>query len=162
MSSETVSSGAPAVSSSGDRWLCGLGYVLLAGAPFTAGVSGLVGGVLAMARQSLAEPLARSHYRFQARIFWIAAVVLLISVIAMTFGGLSLIYDIFQDVGGRAHGWDAWDLAAADEQHARVHPAGVIGAAAGVLGVLAGAIWLIAASMFGLVRLLSDAPVGRR
>jgi len=162
MSSQTVSSGGGAVSSSADRLLCGLGYVLLGAAPFTAGITGLAGGVLAMARTGSAEPLAKSHWRFQTRIFWIAVVVGLIGVAAMMFGGLSLIYDIFRDVGGRGQGWDAWDLAAVDERHAQCHPGGLVGAVAGGMGVLAAAIWAIAASMFGLVRLLSDDPIGRR
>jgi uncharacterized membrane protein len=134
------------------------GYALLFLSVFMAGVPALATFVLALAHRRDAHPVARSHFRFQLRIFYTA--ILFIGLAAgslITAGGLALtrvvsfVHDHLPGLadvtaGGGPGGWS-------------VMLAGVLTAAALLLFVLA-AIWLMGASAFGFLRLLAGKPIG--
>jgi uncharacterized membrane protein len=158
--SETVSSGPSSSSSSEDHLLAALGYLLLLAAPCCFGVSALVAVALAYGRKPAAQPLTLGHYGFQTRIFWIGLVLALLMVLAAAFGAAVLYGDVMAAV--REHVSLADYFAAASQlDDIKFHPTGVIALiVSGLLG-LATTIWLIVTSVFGLVRLASNQPIGR-
>ncbi len=151
--SDTFSSGASTASSSGDR-IDGVDervpayvvYGLLFIAPFTSGLTGLIGGVLAHVLKGPGVSIAQSHIRFQIKIFWISIMMMLPLVVGLLVG-LTLFFTQL------AAGVDVSQLDA---------PIWVIPAFA-LIGLLAAAswLWLLGASIFGLVRLAGNRPIGR-
>lgn len=149
--SDTFSSGAGAASSSRDRKEVGeqvpayIVYALLFISPFTGGIAGLIGGVLAHVLKGPARSIAQSHIRFQLKIFWVAVVLVLPLLIGLVTGLTSFLMEL---VGG------------ADITTMTVEP-WVIPAVI-VAGLMAGASWLwqLGASVFGIARLASNRPIG--
>ena len=143
--SDTGSSGAGGFSSSGDAIPAFVIYALLFISPFTCGLTGLIGGVLAHVLRTPAKSIAQSHIRFQIRIFWIAVLLVLPLVFALMAG----LTAFFMELAGGT------DITRMD-----VEP-WVIPAFVGA-GVLAGASWLwqLLASVFGIARLASNRPIG--
>ena len=70
--SDMVSRGPAAATSNDDRILATLLYALLFLTPFFLGFPALLAVVAAYVRRPHADALARTHYDFQIRIFWIA------------------------------------------------------------------------------------------
>lgn len=99
-------------------------YLLLILAPFTGGLSALVGWVVTMAAKGGADGLALDHLRRQARLFWTAMVFAVPIGLAAFVGWLTRIVLI-----GYPIGWAA-------------------GLAFFILSV-----WLVLTSFFGLLRL---------
>ncbi len=81
----------PAPASPLARIVAFAGYGLLLLGFLTAGASAFIGLILAYANRDGAPPLVRSHYRFQIRIFWIEA--------AMIVAALALATSAFFDAG---------------------------------------------------------------
>ena len=159
--SDTVSSGTSAPSSSEDRGLAFLGYGLLLISPFLAGMSGLVGVVLAYVRRSGAAPLERSHYNFQIRIFWIAVAIFAAAVIAFAVGAGYLISDLVNAATNNGEQWDAWEVAAFEDENIRFHGESIVGfLIALVLGGLS-VLWVFVSSLIGIFLLADQKPVGR-
>ena len=151
--SDTFSSGANASPSSGDRIGGGdalvpayIVYGLLFISPFTSGLTGLIGGVLAHVLKSPAVTIAQSHIRFQIKIFWISVIMMLPLIVGLLVG-LTLFFTQL------AAGVDVSQL----DAPIWVIPAFVL------TGLLAAAswLWLLGASIFGLVRLANNRPIGR-
>ena len=61
-------------------------YGLLFIAPFTSGLTGLIGGVLAHVLKGPGVSIAQSHIRFQIRIFWISVMMMLPLVVGLLVG----------------------------------------------------------------------------
>jgi len=73
----------PPASGGLDRGLAMFGYLCLFFTVFFAGVPAFVAVVLAYARQDDADPVSRSHLRFQISVFWWAFGLTVLSAIAM-------------------------------------------------------------------------------
>jgi uncharacterized membrane protein len=140
-----------------DRIVAMGSYGLLFVSVFTFGVPALAAVALAIFHRDDAQPLIRSHYRFQIRIFLTAFLfVILAGISALLGGGLALS-----------------QLVSFIELHAR-QVAAVIGTdtggreawAAGGLVIAAflffglSVLWTLAASAFGFLRLAANRPIG--
>lgn len=107
-------------------------YGLYLGAPFTAGVTGLVGALMASSRQRRSGPLSASHFRFQVWTFGASAGAALTGGFWATVGSIA-------SVSNRTGG----DLALAG---------GALAASAGI--------GFVAATLFGLTRAAGGEPIG--
>jgi uncharacterized membrane protein len=159
--SDALSRGPAASASSDDRVLSGLVYVLIFASPFFAGFTALIGIVLAYVRSTAGEPIARSHYRFQIRIFWIGLGLLVLSIAALLLGAGVVFTHIFEVAMRHGGGWDAWDASFSDGSNAHLNLAGLILVLLGALILGADMLWLMLASVFGFARLVSGEAVGR-
>lgn len=158
---DTVSRGPAATASSEDRVLAAIVYALLFLTPFFAGVTALIAVVLAYVRRPAAEALSRSHYAFQIRMFWIGLVLLVLSVV-LGLVGAGVLITHFLDVSLRqGGGWDAWDVSFNDNGVTHLNLAGLTVLVLSGLLLLGDMLWLMLASVFGVARLLSGAPIGR-
>lgn len=159
--SDAVSRGPAATASSEDRILTVLVYVLLFVTPFFAGVTALIGVVLAYVRRPAAEALCRSHYAFQIRVFWIVFAVLAAAAIA-AFTGAGVLISHFFDVTVRSGaGLDGWDVSFGDGGPSHLNVAGLVMLILSFVLGTAGLLWTMLASVFGLARLLSGEPIRR-
>lgn len=151
--SDTVSSGTGASSSSADR-VAGLDgavpayiiYALYFIAPFTSGVTALIGVIMAHVLKSPGVSIAGSHLRFQIKVFWIALVMLLPIVAGVVFGLTSFVMELAGGADVTTMRLDPW-----------VIPAAV---AAGLLA-LGSTFWIWGASLFGILKLANDRSIGR-
>jgi uncharacterized membrane protein len=159
--SETVSSGTAAPPSSDDRNLAFLVYALLFCAPFVAGFTGLVGVVVSYVRRREAEPVVRTHYQFQIRVFWVAIVLAALACLSVLVGIGGLLADVINTATNKGRGWDAWDVASFSGADVHVHAAWVMALVLGGAVGVAASLWVMVASVFGLARLASHQPVGR-
>lgn len=143
--SDTGSSGASGFSSSGDAIPAFIIYALLFISPFTCGLTGLIGGVLAHVLRSPAASLVQSHIRFQIRIFWIAVLLALPLVFGLMAGLTAFFMELISGTDITRMDVEPW-----------VVPAFI------AAGVLAGASWLwqLLASVFGIARLATNRPIG--
>lgn len=143
--SDTGSRGTGGFSSSGDAIPAFVIYALLFISPFTAGLAGLIGGVLAHVLRSPGKSLVQSHIRFQIRIFWIAVLLLLPLAFALMAGLTAFFMELAAGTDITTMGVEPWVIPA------------FIGA-----GILAAAswIWQLGASVFGVARLASNRPIG--
>ena len=159
--SDAVSSGPAASASSDDRVLSGLVYVLLFAAPFFAGITALIGVVLAYVRRTTADPVARGHYEFQIRSFWIAVALLVLAIAALLLGAGVVFTHVFEMALRQGGGWDAWDASFSDGSNAHLNLAGLLLAVVGALILGADMLWLLLSAVFGFARLVSGEGVGR-
>jgi uncharacterized membrane protein len=159
--SETVSSGTAAPPSSDDRNLAFLVYALLFFGPFLAGLSGLVGVVIAYVRRSVADPVERSHFAFQIREFWIAVVLMAVAGLSALVGVGGVISDLIEAATNQGRGWDAWDVAALGREDLHIQAAWIMAVIGGALIGAVASLWVMAASVFGAVRLAGHQPIGR-
>jgi uncharacterized membrane protein len=159
--SDTVSRGPAAAASSEDRIIAGLTYGLLFLTPFFGGLTTLIAVVLAYVRRRGADPISRTHYDFQLRIFWIGAAVLAASIVATLLGAGVLISHALEFHARNGSGWDAWDVSFGDDSNAHLNVGGLIVLALSALAATVGVLWMMLASVFGLARLLSSEPIGR-
>lgn len=151
--SETVSSGAGASSSSADR-VAGADeripafviYALYFIAPFTSGVAALIGVVMAHVLRSPGVSVARGHLEFQIRVFWIALATLLPLALGLLFGMTALLMQLAQGAPIESLSPDPW-----------VIPAAV----AALLLAASSTLWMWGASLFGLLKLANNRPIGR-
>lgn len=158
---DPFSSAHPAAASSDERNLAILGYALLFVSPFVAGLSALATVILAYVRRHGAEPLARSHYDFQIRIFWIGVVLSLISAVAFLFGLGVLLNDVVRAVTNNGRTWDSWDIAAIDESNFTFHVGSLLGFASWFIVSGLTALVVLGTTVFGLARLSMRLPIGR-
>ena len=151
--SDTVSSGAGASSSSGDRAKLAderigafVVYGLLLVSPFTTGLTGLIGGIVAHVMKAPGVSLTQSHIRFQIRIFWIG-LLLMVPLIFGLLAGLTVFFmRLAEGVDVTQMTLDPW-----------VIPAFIFA------GLLACGSWLwqLGASLFGVLKLANNRPIGR-
>lgn len=158
--SDTVSRVPAAIASNEDRILGVLVYVLMFLTPFFAGVTALIGVVVAYVRRPAAEPLCRSHYAFQIRIFWSGLVLLALSVVAALLGAGVLLSHVLDLKLRSGAGLDAWDVGFGGGG-AHLNVAGVVALVLSGALMVGGLLWTMLASVFGVVRLLSGEPIGR-
>jgi uncharacterized membrane protein len=151
--SDTVSSGAGASSSSADHVLGGeeripafIIYALYFIAPFTSGVTALIGVIMAHVLKSPGASITGSHFRFQVKTFWIALVMLLPITLGLIFGLASFLMQLAQGVDVTTMGLDPW-----------VIPAAI---AAGLMA-LGSTLWIWGASLFGILKLANNRQIGR-
>jgi uncharacterized membrane protein len=120
----------------------------------------IAGVAIAYNRRDDAEPVGHTHFDHQVRTFWIS---LGLGLLCLSLGFLtvvSAVTGVFEFATDGAQ-WDAWDLAALDADSFDIDGMTVaLGAASVFTGVLS-VLWLFVASLFGLVRLASDQPVGQ-
>jgi uncharacterized membrane protein len=131
------------------------GYVLLFVSVFMVGVPALAALALAYAHKSDTHLLARSHFRFQLRIFWTA----------ILFLGLSL-----GSVAAAAAAVLGGDWLYRLVSHGQAAGSGHLGAWTGgiatlliIAAVLLTAVaflWTLGASLFGFLRLVYNKPIG--
>lgn len=107
-------------------------YGLYLAAPFSIGITGLIGALMASGRRVRASALSRTHFRFQVWSFWAATGAVVTGGFWGALGGLA-------SVSNRTGG----DLALAG---------GALAAAAGV--------GFIASTLFGLSRIAGWEPIG--
>lgn len=143
--SDTGSRGTGGFSSSGDAIPAFVIYALLFISPFTAGLAGLIGGVLAHVLRSPARSIAQSHIRFQIRIFWIAVLLILPLAFALMAGLTAFFMELASGTDITQMDLEPWVIPA------------FVGA-----GILAAAswIWQLLASVFGVARLSQNRPIG--
>jgi uncharacterized membrane protein len=159
--SDTVSRGPALATSNDDRILATLLYALLFLTPFFMGLPALVAVVAAYVRRPHADALARTHYGFQIKIFWIATAILVLATIAAFFGAGVLVTH-FLDVRLRGGaGWAGWDVSFNDSPDVHLNLAAVIILVVSALVILGDMVWLMLAAVFGVARLLSGEPIGR-
>ncbi len=135
------------------------GYALLFVSIFMLGVPALAAFVLALAHQRDTHPVARSHFRFQLRIFYSAVLYTVLgvgSIIGASGWALAkLIHFVHETVDASTaltpSGIAAWSGGLA-----------VALIAAAVLFFILAAAWLLGASVFGFLRLLAGRPIGHR
>jgi uncharacterized membrane protein len=157
--SDTVSRGPVVAPSNDDRVLATLLYALLFLTPFFMGLPALLAVVAAYVRRPQVDPMYRSHYAFQIRIFWIALVVFLLSVAAaitglfLTFGALGPEHAVSVVTTTDGH------LEIETSRHFEI--GGVIVVIVAALALIADVLWLMLAAVFGVARLLSGEPIGR-
>ena len=152
--SDTVSSGAGASSSSADRMASLEGslpayiiYALYFIAPFTSGVTALIGVIMAHVLRSPGVTIAGSHLRFQIKVFWIALVMLVPVTLGLIFGLTSFVMELAGGADVTTMGLDPW-----------VIPAAV----AAVLLAVGSTFWIWGASLFGILKLANNRPIGER
>jgi uncharacterized membrane protein len=134
------------------------GYALLFASVFMLGVPALASVALAYAHHNDAHMVARTHFRFQIRIFWTAVLLLALGVGAgVIAGGVAI---------GKLIGFIQDHLPGISDMMAQAHVGALSGAATaslvvGAIGLFAlAAIWTLFASIFGFLRLLSNRPIG--
>jgi len=134
-----------------DRNIALLNYVLLLLGFFTSGITSLVAVVLAYARRGEAEPLARSHMGFQISTFWIGVI--------GTLAGIALMLaSIAPFIMAGMH--DENDFATVENRGLAL--AGIALLVVGVLVLVAAAVATLVRSIYGLIRLSSNQPMGGR
>jgi uncharacterized membrane protein len=151
--SDTVSSGAGEASSSGDRALGGeerlpvyIIYALYFIAPFTSGVTALIGVVTAYVLKRPGVSIAQGHLRFQIKVFWIALMMVVPLTLALLGGLTAFFMQLARGVDIATMTLDPW-----------VIPVAVV---AGLLAA-GSTFWLWGASLFGLLKLANNRPAGR-
>jgi uncharacterized membrane protein len=107
-------------------------YGLYLGAPFTAGVTGLVGAIMASGRGKRSGPLSASHFRYQVWTFGASA-------------GAALTGGFWASVGGIA---------------SMSNPDGAALALAGGALAATSGIAFVGATLFGLTRAAGGEPIG--
>ena len=119
--------------------------------------------VAAYVRRPHADALARSHYGFQIRIFWIAARDPRAGDRRRLRGRRRVLITHFLDVRLRGGaGWDGWDVSFTDAPDVHAQPRGrLVILAISALAILGDMVWLMLAAVFGVARLLSGEPIGR-
>lgn len=132
-----------------------LNYLLLLLMPLTLGLSGFIAAVIGWIRRGGSDEVARSHFRFQNRTFWLLLVLLWIS-------GVAVLVCAFYAWGS------AWsNSAVADGQPPRNPNAdtqvlgGLLGLALAAVVFLGGLILGLVRIVYGVVRIAMDRPVGR-
>ena len=157
---DTVSSGAAARTQSDDRTLAFVVYAMHFVSPFVFGLTSLIGVVIAYVRKADAEPLVRSHYRFQIRSFWIGFGLAMVAAIGLMTGvGLlfwKLLAAVLADMP--TDGWSA----VSQELDVSFPVAAFVSLIVAGCAWLATAAWMILSSVIGAVRLSSAQQIGRR
>lgn len=158
--SDTVSSGAAARTQSDDRTLAFVVYAMHFVSPFVFGLTSLIGVVIAYVRKPDAEPLVRSHYRFQIRSFWIGFGLAMVAAIGLMTGvGLlfwKLLAAVLADMP--TDGWSA----VSQELDVSFPVAAFVSLIVAGCAWLATAAWMILSSVIGAVRLSSARCIGRQ
>ena len=158
--SDTVSSGAAARTQSDDRTLAFVVYAMHFVSPFVFGLTSLIGVVIAYVRKADAEPLVRSHYRFQIRSFWIGFGLAMVAAIGLMTGvGLlfwKLLAAVLADMP--TDGWSA----VSQELDVSFPVAAFVSLIVAGCAWLATAAWMILSSVIGAVRLSSAQCIGRQ
>ena len=132
-------------------------YGLLIAAPFTLNSLGLLAMCIAYSRRGSADPVARSHFDFQIRRYWMDLVMVVLGFICAG-GALAAGFGAAIEEG----------LAASGVRLPMHYDPGHIGLGAIVLLVLWIGFWaygllgLLFGSLFGAVRLASGRPAGKR
>ncbi len=143
--------------------LIGLVYVLIFASPFFAGFTALIGVVLAYVRIARADPLARSHYAFQIRIFWTGVALLVPIILGAVLGAGVLLFQLAGVVIGQyATTWGGYGLDFAGGSVVHLSVLGIALVIAAGLLLLAFLIWILLAPVYGLARLVSGEPLGKR
>lgn len=157
---DTVSSGAAARTQSDDRTLAFVVYAMHFVSPFVFGLTSLIGVVIAYVRKADAEPLVRSHYRFQIRSFWIGFGLAMVAAIGLMTGvGLlfwKLLAAVLADMP--TDGWSA----VSQELDVSFPVAAFVSLIVAGCAWLATAAWMILSSVVGAVRLSSAQCIGRK
>jgi uncharacterized membrane protein len=143
-----------------DKGVALLGYGLLIVSPFMAGLPAAASLAIAFAHRGDAHPVMRSHYRFQARIFWITAALMAVAILLLLGGGgvaLTTAFGFAQaHVAGLAlPAWLTGGYADAGERTAA--NGALIG---GVLAGVAAVFWLFVAAFWGAFKLVLGRPIG--
>ena len=141
-----------------DRFVALTVYVLLFLSVFMLGVPALAGAALAYVHRPGSHPVVHTHFTFQLRVFWSAALLMVLALVAAVAGA----------------GAGLLPLAVLAQEHLSRVPAILpqdqlglwSGVAAGAL--IAGAalllflavLWILVASVTGFLRLLSGRPIG--
>lgn len=158
--SDTVSSGAAARTQSDDRTLAFVVYAMHFVSPFVFGLTSLIGVVIAYVRKPDAEPLVRSHYRFQIRSFWIGFGLAMVAAIGLMSGvGLlfwKLLAAVLADMP--TDGWSA----VSQELDVSFPVAAFVSLIVAGCAWLATTAWMILSSVIGAVRLSSAQCIGRQ
>lgn len=131
-----------------DRNLAMFGYLCLFFTVLFAGVPAFVMVILAYARQGDADPVARSHLRFQIRTFWWCFLFTLLSAIGLIAAASMGLWHVFA-AGAPAH-----------LSNIPISPEWLVGLAAVALGLWA-MLWTLIASVWGGFKLAVGAPIGR-
>lgn len=131
-----------------DKTIAIVGYALLLLGFFTSGITSVIAVVLAYVRRDGAEPLPRSHLGFQISTFWIGFGGTLLGIALLIAMGVG-----FAVIGVRngeealeAGGGEVWSMIALGGM--------------GVLAIIAANVAALVRSIYGLIKLGSDRPVG--
>lgn len=141
----------PVARSTDDKSIALLNYVLLLLGFFTSGITSLVAVVLAYARRSEADPMARSHLDFQISTFWIGFIGTTVGILMM----LGMIAPLIM------LGINEGDVGRVGEDNGPAVAAVLLGVG-GVLVLIATAVATLVRSIYGLIKLASDRPMGGR
>ncbi len=145
-----------------DKGMALLSYGLLFVAPFGVGLPAMVSLGLAFAHRLDKHPVTRSHYRFQGRIFWTAAALLVIGIGLIIIGGgvemTSVLGFIQEHLTGVT--LPSWAVAAYQNQNEK--SSGDLMLTIGVISILVAVGWLMLASFWGAFQLVLGRPMGQR
>ena len=157
--SDTANTGQGRDPSSDDRNLAMVGHALMFASPFVFGLNALMAVVIAYVRKPEADPVACSHYRYQIRHFWIAFALAMVAFIALATGVVFLFVDLVRLVVANAPG-DAWE-AVAMQVNPEMPVVFFVGVFVFLIAYALASLWVIISSVFGMVRLGAQQPVGR-
>ena len=157
---ETGSSGSSPRAQNDDRALAFVVYAMHFVSPFVFGLTSLIGVVIAYVRRSEADPLLRSHYRFQIRAFWVGFALAMIAAIALLLGGGVIFWKLAAAVIADAPA-DAWS-AVSRELDVTFPVAAFVSFIVAGCAWLATAAWMILSAVVGAVRLSSGQSIGRQ
>lgn len=146
---------APAPMRDESRSLAMLNYGLYFISIFFAGAPGLVAVAIAYSQKNRAEPMLRSHYRFQIGLFWSGFVLGAVAAALFAAGLATAIFD-FLAVNG-----DDWTDNVPMLRDLGAHGPALFLILLGVLIAAVDGAWLLGASAFGLIRLASHRGLGK-
>lgn len=132
-------------------------YGLLFVSVFTFGVPALAALALALFHRDDAQPLIRSHYRFQIRIFLTALLFLILATVAALLGGGLALGQLIGFI--ELHARQVAAVIGSDTSGREAWAAGGLVLAAFLFFGLA-ALWTLAASVVGFLRLIGNRPIG--
>ena len=145
-----------------DKGMALLSYGLLFIAPFGVGLPAMASLALAFAHRLDGHPITRSHYRFQGRVFWTAAALLVIGIGLLLVGGGLEMTSVMGFVQAHLTGvaLPGWLVGAYGDQTEQETGNGML--IVGVISILVAIAWLMIASLWGAFKLVLGRPIGER
>jgi uncharacterized membrane protein len=145
-----------------DKGMALLSYGLLFIAPFGVGLPAMASLALAFAHRLDTHAVIRSHYRFQGRIFWTAAALLVIGVGLLLVGASLEATTVVGWIQARIGGLvlPNWLVSAYADQNEQDASNGMM--IGGVISIVVAIGWLMLASLWGAFKLVLGRPMGQR
>lgn len=139
----------PSTRDDADRGLVVLNYIFLLVAPFTLHVLAIVAVILAYVRRPTASDFEAGHYGFQIKVFWWSVILFAVAMVLFLVA-----------VGAGVGAF--WEAGYADAWAPHWGGMTVLAVIAACLCWFASFLVAVIGGLIGLIKLLSNAPAGRR